>query len=484
MVQIEFDYKQMKTVIQGNLNDNFQTVIDKYVSKTELNPELIYFSANGTKINPKETVESKMNFVNKDNNIIHVLVDLINVDEKKPVISKSKDIICPKCYEPCKFEIKNYKIKLYDCVNNHIIDNIKLIDFQRTQQINLSDIICNQCKSNNKGYSHEHIFFKCLTCSNNLCTLCKSIHDKNHKIIEYDQINYICQQHNDVFVKYCKVCKKNICVACDKEHINHDTIYFGDLMPNIDKIKTKLLEVKSVVEVFNKKIKNIIKQLDELAKSMDAYYEIQNDILNNYELKNKNYNKLYNLNQISINDELLIEMKNINTIQNINKQISNLIDFSNKIKLNNEKIKIDIKEESFEKQNSMKINNDKKEQELNYEKEKQSFEKQNSRKINNDRKEQKINYEEEKSEKEKLKEIESSDNKEEGKSHKKKLNKITIMYKIEKEVEKIQIFGDNFVKNNKNNCYLLIEGKQRELCSELILKNMKTEQKKIICKLN
>ena len=138
MVQIEFDYKQMKTVIQGNLNDNFQTVIDKYVSKTELNPELIYFSANGTKINPKETVESQMSFVNKGNNTIHVLVDLINVDEKKQVISKSRDIICPKCYEPCKFEIKNYKIKLYDCVNNHIIDNIKLIDFQRTQQINLS----------------------------------------------------------------------------------------------------------------------------------------------------------------------------------------------------------------------------------------------------------------------------------------------------------------------------------------------------------
>ena len=50
---------------------------------------------------------------------------LISTPNKEGVFVKSKEIICPKCYEPCKIKIENYKIKLYDCVNNHIIDDIE-----------------------------------------------------------------------------------------------------------------------------------------------------------------------------------------------------------------------------------------------------------------------------------------------------------------------------------------------------------------------
>ena len=55
-----------------------------------------------------------------------------------------------------------------------------------------------------------------------------------------------------------------------------------------------------------------------------------------------------------------------------------------------------------------------------------------------------------------------------------KLNELTIIYKIDKNKEKLKIFGDNFVKNNKNNCYLLINGKKIDLCNEI---NIKEEQK-------
>ena len=37
---------------------------------------------------------------------------------------------------------------------------------------------------------------------------------------------------------------------------------------------------------------------------------------------------------------------------------------------------------------------------------------------------------------------------------------ITIVYFINKSLNKLRIFGDNFVKNNKNNCYLLIDEKK------------------------
>ena len=44
-------------------------------------------------------------------------------------------------------------------------------------------------------------------------------------------------------------------------------------------------------------------------------------------------------------------------------------------------------------------------------------------------------------------------------------NKMTIKYRINNE-KKIKIFGDNFVDNNKNNCLIIIDDKQRDICSE------------------
>ena len=41
---------------------------------------------------------------------------------------------------------------------------------------------------------------------------------------------------------------------------------------------------------------------------------------------------------------------------------------------------------------------------------------------------------------------------------------MTIIYNIDGKDE-MRLFGDFFVKNNKNNCYLLIEGKKESLCS-------------------
>ena len=42
---------------------------------------------------------------------------------------------------------------------------------------------------------------------------------------------------------------------------------------------------------------------------------------------------------------------------------------------------------------------------------------------------------------------------------------------MNKNKDEIKIFGTNFVENNKDNCYLLIDGKQCELCEFYKLKN-------------
>ena len=47
---------------------------------------------------------------------------------------------------------------------------------------------------------------------------------------------------------------------------------------------------------------------------------------------------------------------------------------------------------------------------------------------------------------------------------------------LEENLGKIRIFGSYFVENNKNNCYLLIDGQQKELCSYLELNENQKEK--------
>ena len=51
------------------------------------------------------------------------------------------------------------------------------------------------------------------------------------------------------------------------------------------------------------------------------------------------------------------------------------------------------------------------------------------------------------------------------------LSQFTLMYKTEKNEKEIKLFGDKFVKNNKNNYYLIIEDKIINLCESFNLKN-------------
>ena len=44
----------------------------------------------------------------------------------------------------------------------------------------------------------------------NLCPLCKSNHDKDHKIINYEQKYFICEEHNKEYNSYCEACKKDL----------------------------------------------------------------------------------------------------------------------------------------------------------------------------------------------------------------------------------------------------------------------------------
>ena len=212
MVEIEFDFNQVITYIQAKLDDPFQDVINKFIQKSSLKTDSAKptFLANGKVINPNESVESHMSNLNKENKRMKIIVTMAenNDRNKEQIIVKSKDIICPQCKEPCRITTENSKIKLYDCVNGHIIEDIKFIDFDNTQTINESQIKCDNCKLKNKGNCPADEFYRCLNCYLNLCLLCKTNHDPRHNIIKYNQRNYICQIHNEPLIKYCIQCKK------------------------------------------------------------------------------------------------------------------------------------------------------------------------------------------------------------------------------------------------------------------------------------
>ena len=146
--------------------------------------------------------------------ILVIPVDQTKTEQKKSLI-RSECILCPICGENSKIEIKDYRITIYGCKSNHKTENILLEKFENTQFIDEAKIICGFCKERNKYKSFNKQFCYCLSCKNNICLICKELHDKRHYIIDYNLKNYICLEHGDNYYSYCQTCNKNICIVCE-----------------------------------------------------------------------------------------------------------------------------------------------------------------------------------------------------------------------------------------------------------------------------
>ena len=120
MVEIEFDYKQEKLKIQVNLEDKFENAIQKLKFKIKKENEDLCFLSKGKNVNKDEIIQNIMNESEKQSKTIKILVfDLDTPIPENTNMVKSKDIICPECKESCLIEIKNNRIRLYDCKNGH-----------------------------------------------------------------------------------------------------------------------------------------------------------------------------------------------------------------------------------------------------------------------------------------------------------------------------------------------------------------------------
>ena len=157
-----------------------------------------------------------------------ILVNENNDTIIKDNLIKSKEILCPDCSENILINFNEYKINLLNCKNNHQGNNILLDKYDNN--IDISKIKCNNCKINNKSNTYNNLFYRCNPCKVNICPLFKSKHNKDHKIINYDNKNYKCEIHNKEYNKYCQDCKINICTLCSKEHRDHSIKYYDDMI--------------------------------------------------------------------------------------------------------------------------------------------------------------------------------------------------------------------------------------------------------------
>jgi ATP-dependent Lon protease len=148
-------------------------------------------------------------------------------------------------------------------------------------------------------------------------------HDKTHETINYDNKYYICGLHNEVYSLYCKTCKKNICTLCEQDHEDHDIIRLGKLIIKKNDLENKLKEFKISLDKFREDIKKIINIFQKVLDYCESFYKINKEIINNFDMKNRNYYILNNLKEF-YNDDISKKLKDINGLDNYGQKITQI----------------------------------------------------------------------------------------------------------------------------------------------------------------
>ena len=336
MSKIQFYFNCSVTTIQCNKNDLMEDICKKFSIKVSVDMNSIYFIYNGNIVNLKLKYSDIINQYDKERNAMSIMVietNENNINENGKII-KANYPICQICKENTRIQIKDYKINIFGCKNNHTINSINLDEYENSQKIDLSKINCDVCKLNNKSKTFNNQLYICISCSKNLCPLCKDNHDKNHNIINYELKDFTCKVHNELYYSYCVKCNENLCILCEKNHNNHSIVPYGKIIPNEKELKNKLDNAKETINLFSKNINEIINKLIKVKNTIEFIYNINNEFLNNYNIKNRNYQVLQNINDI--NDNLAInDLIQINEDNDAMNKIKKIIDIYNKINFNN-----------------------------------------------------------------------------------------------------------------------------------------------------
>ena len=348
-VEVEFNYNGTKVIVQCNPNDKMKGIIKKFITKCNIENE-IYLLYDGNTVNTELTYNEVANNYDKSRNHMNVIAkEEETEDELSSNLKKSKFILCPECNENSLISIKEFKITLYKCKNQHIKENIQFNEFDKTQYIDETKIKCNKCnKSKSETFGNQ--FFICFSCNYNICPLCKTVHDKSHYIIDYDQKDFICRTHKDPYVYYCNDCNNDICTLCEKGHNNHKIITYGSIMPDVDEVKKEVKDLNKIISELKNNFKDITK--NNFVENLENFSKIYNDRIITFDIKKRNFYALQNLNVIKKYNKNL--MKNISEIIK-DKKIS-IDELPNKLLVKEREDNISTEIEENNNENSKKYN--------------------------------------------------------------------------------------------------------------------------------
>ena len=160
MSSIVFIFRGTEVGIPCQEKEQLVSIIERFCFKVQSPRTNLIFLCNGTLLNEQLTADKIP--LNQNNKRFICVDDNSKINNPEDIIIKPNLIICPKCQESSSISFNDYKISLSNCKNGHRIDNINIQDFNNTQKLNLSKIICGQCKSNNMGSTTENIFLNVL----------------------------------------------------------------------------------------------------------------------------------------------------------------------------------------------------------------------------------------------------------------------------------------------------------------------------------
>ena len=161
-------------------------------------------------------------------------------------------------------------------------------------------------------------FYYCLECKENFDNkfTAENHNNNNHSIYSFNYKSYYnyCLEHIKKFTIYCENCEKSLCELCQKSCIynNHKLINLEDISPD----KNKLEKMKKIIDTQE----NLLAKIKEIINACIIKFEndikIKKLILKNYLEHKRNYNSIYNINNLSLNINEIYKTKIEDLIDN------------------------------------------------------------------------------------------------------------------------------------------------------------------------
>ena len=214
--------------------------------------------------------------------------------------------LCQKCNEILYIQNnpENFSI---DCIcandDNHNVNNIFYETFERFYMKEKNLTKCSKCCCIlNKD------IYRCNDCQFLYCNCCitKHIKSTNHEKFTIFNENK-CPTHNRNYSNYCYDCNKNFCISCKKtkEHKNHSTDCYIDIIPSLSNLKILKQKFENKINIQNKLIEKIkiwkntvINRTNELIKNLQLEISLIKNFIENFNNEIRNIAYFLNINNI------------------------------------------------------------------------------------------------------------------------------------------------------------------------------------------